>query len=239
MTSQYGTSESDPVRRSLAIDGPTAAGKSVVGKGLSSLLSLYFCDTGLMYRAATLAVLESNVDTTDEGAIIKCVQTAGIDIRWEIPEQPLVYLADLDVSASLKSPIIDLNVSAVAGIQEVRDVLVLRQKSVASRAPVVMVGRDIGKVILPEARTKIFLDASLDERARRRTEEMKLSGLEAKFEDIRESISIRDEKDNTGHRSISRDQAASQAFVIDTDGMTLAEVIDECSDIYRTCNGSI
>lgn len=236
MTNQPGIPGTDSITRSLAIDGPTAVGKSVVGKGLSKNLSLYFCDTGLMYRAATLAVLESKISLTDQTSIINCVQAAGIDLRWESPEEPLVYLVERDVSELLRDPIIDKSVSSVAGIQSVRDVLVARQKSIASRAPVVMVGRDIGKVILPEARAKIFLDASLDERANRRRDEQQAAGIDVTFEDVRRSIAARDDADDTGHRSINREQAAAGATVVDTDGISQDQVIERCAAIYRISN---
>ena len=99
-----------------------------------------------------------------------------------------------------------------------------------------MVGRDIGKVILPEARAKIFLDASLDERARRRKNEQQLAGIDFTFEAMRRSIAARDDADDTGHRSISREQAAAGAKVVETDGITEDQVIERCAEIYRVSN---
>tara|TARA_Y100000996_G_scaffold407149_1_gene384400 strand:+ start:2279 stop:2992 length:714 start_codon:yes stop_codon:yes gene_type:complete len=231
-----GSRDTDSVQRSLAMDGPTAAGKSVIGRILSQRLSLHFCDTGLMYRAATWAVLGAGIQLDDESNIIQCVREADLDLSWEKPESPRVLVSGHDVTQKLREPTIEQAVSKVAGLPGVRDVLVTRQKHIASRSPVIMVGRDIGKVILPEARTKIFLDASLDERARRRLKDHLAIGREVTFEGVRESIARRDEADNTGHRSISADQAAEDAIVLLTDGLSEASVVEQCLHAYRIGN---
>ncbi len=236
MGKKQDSSSKDSMLRSLAIDGPTAAGKSVIGKKLSQRLSLYFCDTGLMYRAATLAVLRSEIILEDESGIVSCVNEAGIDLQWTNPEIPRVLLQDIDVSEYLRDPRIEHTVSRVAGIQAVREVLVQRQKAIARRSPVIMVGRDIGKVILPEARVKIFLDASLAERARRRFLEQSSTGQDVTLKSVEDSISRRDSADNTGHRSITAEQAADGAVIITTDGLSEDTVVEKCLAAYRTGN---
>ena len=227
---------SSSILQSFAIDGPTASGKSVIGRGLAIRLGLYFCDTGLMYRAATLAVLGEKIPLDQDSAIVQCVQSANIDLQWDSPETPLVLVGKEDVTHRLKSPEIDLNVSKVARLTDVRSVLVSRQRVIADRSPVVMVGRDIGKAILPEARAKVFVDANLDERARRRLIDEVRAGREVTFDDVRDSIARRDQADNTGLRAISPDQAAEDAQLVNTDGLSEDEVILRCLEIYKEAN---
>lgn len=230
---------STSILKSFAIDGPTAVGKSVIGRGLASTLGLFFCDTGLMYRAATLAVLNENIKFEDESAIVDCVRRAAIDLVWDVPEIPLVLMHGENVSTYLREPKIDESVSSVARLPEVRSILVNRQRTIAGRSPVIMVGRDIGKVILPEARAKVFMDASLDERARRRLSDEISAGRAVTFRQVRESIASRDKADNTGHRSIEPEQAATDAVLVDTDGLTENEVIIKCVKTYEEANERI
>ena len=234
------TSATDPdtesISKCLAIDGPTAVGKSVVGKSLAIALSLPFCDTGLMYRAATLAVLRQDVDLSDHQSIVQCVQSAEIDLAWDTPETPKIFLGGEDVSDRLRGPQIDGSVSKVAGLPDVRSVLVERQRSLADRSPVVMVGRDIGTFILQAARLKVFLDASIEERARRRHIDETNAGRSISFEEILESIASRDAADNTGHRAIPPEQAASDAVIIATDSMSADEVVSRCVSLYKDMN---
>jgi len=220
----------------LAIDGPTAVGKSVIGKALAISLELFFCDTGLMYRAATLAVLRSGIEISDQDAIFQCVEASKINLAWKTKDAPLVIMDGEDVSSYLRDPAIDSTVSKVAELSRVRSVLVEQQRKIADESPVVMVGRDIGTFILPEARTKIFLTASLEERARRRQGDEVNAGRNTKYEEVRKSISTRDAADNTGHRAITVEQAAKDAKVVDTDSLSIIEVVDQCIALYRKSN---
>lgn len=228
---------SDSLARSVAIDGPTASGKSVVGRALAEALSIGFFDTGLMYRACTLAVMRSGTNAEDETAVTDLVKNLDLDMRWEDPTQPQVILAGENVTALLRTPEIERTVSLISRIPEVRDELVRRQRAIASREPVVMAGRDIGTRVLAEARTKVFLDASAEIRARRRLGEELDAGRQTNFDEVLNATRRRDELDNTGHRAIRRDQAADGALVIDTDALGIDQVVEAALAHYRASNG--
>ena len=227
----------DALARSLAIDGPTASGKSVVGRALAERLALGFVDTGLMYRACTLAVLEASIDPQDAASVTNLVRTLDLDMFWPEPSSPRVTLAGIDVTSRLRTPEIERNVSFVSGIPEVRDELVRRQRGLASRSPIVMAGRDIGTRVLTEARTKVFLEASEQVRARRRLGEEVESGRQTNFDRVLDETRRRDEADSTGHRAIWREQAAADAMIIDTDALGIDEIVERCIEAYRVANG--
>ena len=221
----------------MAIDGPTASGKSVVGRALAEALSIGFFDTGLMYRACTLAVMRQGVDPEDADAVIELVRGLDLDMRWEDPTLPQVILEDENVTPLLRTPEIEQTVSLISRIPEVRDELVRRQRAIASREPVVMAGRDIGTRVLAEARTKVFLDASAEIRARRRLGEELDAGRSTTFDEVLNATRRRDELDNTGHRAIRREQAADGALVIDTDALGIDQVVEQALAHYRASNG--
>lgn len=224
------------LQRCIAIDGPTASGKSVVGRTLADLLGLGFFDTGLMYRACTLAVLEAGVNPEDEAAVIGVVNGLDLDVRWPEPNDPRILLAGVDVTPRLRAALIEQTVSLVSRIEEVRQELVRRQRTIAAREPVVMAGRDIGTRVLVEARTKVFLDASTEIRARRRLGEEQVDGRDSTFESVLAATRRRDELDNTGHRAVRREQAAEGALIIDTDAIGIDEVVAQCAELYRKVN---
>ncbi len=228
---------SDSLARSVAIDGPTASGKSVVGRALAEALAIGFFDTGLMYRACTLAVMRSGTNAEDERAVTDLVRGLDLDMRWEDPTLPQVILAGDNVTAELRTPEIEQTVSLISRIPEVRDELVRRQRAIASREPVVMAGRDIGTRVLVEARTKVFLDASAEIRARRRLGEELDAGRNTTFDQVLNATRRRDELDNTGHRAIKREQAADGALVIDTDALGIDQVVEAALAHYRASNG--
>ena len=227
----------DSLLRCIAIDGPTAAGKSVVGRVLAERLDHGFFDTGLMYRACTLAVQQSGADPEDVAAVVDLVRHLRLDMRWPTPTDPRVLLADQDVTAVLREPAIEQQVSLVSRIPGVRNELVRRQRAIASREPVVMAGRDIGTRVLIEARTKVFLDASAETRARRRLGEELDAKRETTFERVLEETRRRDDLDNTGHRAIRREQASAGAIVIDTDALGIDQVVEVCVAAYERANG--
>lgn len=224
------------MERSIAIDGPTAAGKSVVGRAVADQLGIGFFDTGLMYRACTLAALRSGTDADDEAAVLALVASLDLDMRWPDPTTPHIFLGDEDVTSQLRSPEVEQNVSLVSRISEVRDELVRRQRAIASREPVVMAGRDIGTRVLTEARTKVFLDASSETRARRRLGEELDSGRNSSFEQVLVATRRRDELDDSGHRAVRREQAAEGAVIVDTDALGIDQVVEACLDAYRDAN---
>jgi cytidylate kinase len=229
----------DTVARSIAIDGATASGKSVVGRALAEKLGYGFFDTGLMYRACTLAVLGANVNPEDEAAVIALVRALDLEVTWPQPTTPRVQVGGTDVSGELRTPQIESNVSLVSRIPEVREELVRRQRAFAGREPLVMVGRDIGTHVLTEARTKIFLEASPEVRARRRLGEELDSGRSTNFERVLTETRRRDELDATGHRAIFREQAAPDAVVIDTDVYGIEEVVALCLQAYQERNAEL
>lgn len=222
--------------RCVAIDGPTAAGKSIVGRALAERLGFGFFDTGLMYRACTLAVLNAGVNPENEAAVLALVRALDLDVTWPEPTAPVIRVAGLDVSKTLRTPEIERNVSLVSRITEVRDDLVHRQRDFAGREPLVMVGRDIGTRVLTEARTKIFLEASAEVRAKRRLGEELDTGRATTFERVLDETRRRDELDATGHRAIRREQAAADAVIVDTDAYGIEDVVAMCLQAYHERN---
>jgi CMP/dCMP kinase len=231
-----GFAGAESLARCIAIDGPTASGKSAVGRALAEALRLGFFDTGLMYRACTLAVIRSGTPTDDERAVTALVCSLPLDMRWPEPTEPHVYLDDVDVTAQLRTPAIEQAVSLVSRIEDVRAELVRRQRAIAEREPVVMAGRDIGTRVLVEARTKIFLEASSEVRARRRLGEELDAGRPTSFDEVLAATRRRDELDNTGHRALRPEQAAPGSLVIDTDMLGIDDVVFRCIEAYRRLN---
>jgi cytidylate kinase len=197
------------------------------------VLGYGFLDTGLMYRACTLAVLDAGVDPADEPAVIQLVRSLDLEIRWPDLARPHVFIAGRDVTARLRGPEIEANVSLISRVPDVRDEMVRRQRELASNGPIVMAGRDIGTRVLVEARTKVFLDASSEVRARRRLGEERDAGRASTFDRVLDQTRRRDELDSTGKRAIRPEQAAPDALVIDTDPRGIDEVVAMVLEAYR------
>jgi len=229
--------ETESLARSIAIDGPTAAGKSVAGRAIAEALGVGFFDTGLMYRACTLAVRHASVDPEDADAVTELVRALDLDMRWPDPATPEILLAGEDVTPLLREPDIEATVSLISRIPEVRDEMVRRQRGLAARSSVVMAGRDIGTRVLVEARAKFFLDASSEVRARRRLGEEREAGRTSSFDNVLSQTRRRDELDQTGQRAIRREQAAPDAMVVDTDALGIDQVVEVCVRAYREANG--
>ena len=208
-----------------------------MGRAIAEALKIGFFDTGLMYRACTLAVLRSGTNPEDADAVTKLVQSLDLDMRWDEPTVPRIVLADEDVTSQLRTQEIERTVSLVSRIPEVRNELVRMQRSIASREPVVMAGRDIGTRVLVEARTKVFLDASAEVRARRRQGEEQDQGRNTTFDEVLAATRRRDELDNTGHRAIRPEQAAEGTIIIDTDALGIDQVVERALEHYRAANG--
>ena len=235
-TAAFESIASASIARSVAIDGPTASGKSVVGRALAERLGYGFLDTGLMYRACTLAVLESGTDPEDEDTVAALVRSLDLDVRWPEPATPRVVLAGDDVTDRLREPEIEATVSLISRVPAVRDELVRRQRAFAARSPIVMSGRDIGARVLTEARTKLFLDASLAVRAARRLAEEDEAGRGSDLARVSAETERRDALDATGKRAIRPEQAAPDAIVIDTDGLSVDEVVAHALGAYERAN---
>ncbi len=185
-----------------------------------------------MYRAATLSVLQAEISPNDSLHVIELLENLDLDLRWDTPDAPIILLDSISVNDQLRKPEIENMVSSIAKLPEVRSMLVARQRFVASRESVIMVGRDIGRVVLPEAKTKIFLDASIEVRARRRYADQVEAGQDMTMQEVQAATSYRDQADDTGKRSIRPEQAAEDATVIFTDDLTEREVLDFCLDLY-------
>ncbi len=207
----------------IAIDGPAASGKSTTAKRLAQKLAYIYVDTGAMYRAATLAVLRSNVDAQDETAVVSCLQDMNISIELLDGEQR-TYLNGEDVSILLRSPQINRAISAISSYPQVREMMVRQQQELAKMGGVIMDGRDIGTVVLPQADLKIFMKADLQERAKRRLAEMETAGENINFKAVMEDIQRRDELDAS--RSAGPLKKAADAREIDTSDLTINQQVD-------------
>jgi cytidylate kinase len=214
-------------RITIAIDGPAAAGKSTVGDRVARRLSAVFFDTGVLYRAVTRAALAAGVPTDDGEALTKLAE--GLDIRIERPSvadgrQSDILLDGQDVTRQLRTPEIDRAVSPVSAHPAVRAALLPVQRRIGRAGRVVMVGRDISTVVLPEAELKIYLDASPEVRARRRCEQEALAGVQLDERAVLADILRRDQLDS--QRAAAPLRAADDAVIIDTDPLTIDEVVE-------------
>ena len=212
----------------IAIDGPAASGKSTVGKRLADCLDYLFFDTGMMYRAVTWLALQRGLDMSDETAITKLAEDVPIDVRP--PSQADGRICDViiegqDITWDTRRPEVDANVSIVSAYAGVRRALSAQQRRIGQRGRVVMVGRDIGTVVLPEADLKIYLDASAEERARRRYDEIIARGESADYDEILAKVIERDRIDST--RDVAPLKAADDAVVLDSDNLNADEVFEK------------
>jgi cytidylate kinase len=211
----------------IAIDGPAASGKSTLAQHLASELGYLYFDTGVMYRALTGVGLRRRVAMEDEEQLTRLAQDLEIDVRPPSMGDGRAYdvWADgVDVTWDIRRPEVEANVSVVSAYAGVRTALSAQQRRIGLRGRVVMVGRDIGTVVLPQADLKIFLDASAEERARRRYQERLMRQEQASYEDILQAMRRRDRIDST--RDIAPLRAADDAIVMDTDHMDAAQVLE-------------
>jgi cytidylate kinase len=220
----------------IAIDGPAASGKTTLAEILAERLGYLFLDTGLMYRAVTLAALNTSCleGKDQEEAVAKIAQEMELDITPPSIKDGRkcdVILSGLDVTHQLTLPQVEANVSQVSAYGRVRQALTARQREIGLRGKVVMVGRDIGTVVLPEADVKIFLDASIEERADRRHKELCKNAGEIAYETVLESLKQRDRIDST--RKIAPLMMAQDAVVINSDGCDIEQVVAKAMEIIR------
>lgn len=215
----------------VAIDGPAGAGKSSVAKVLASRLHYTYIDTGAMYRAITWALLQQHVDITDTAAVQKVLDTVRIRL---VPEPNLcrVYVNDTEVTDDIRKSDVASHVSAVAALAVVREKLVQLQRDMAKAGNVVLDGRDIGTVVLPDADVKVFLTASVASRAKRRYLELQEKGSSETLEEIKESIAQRDYTDS--HRDVSPLCQAADAVLVDNSDLSLEGTADVIIDLIRS-----
>lgn len=216
------------IESSIAIDGPAAAGKSAVGERVARELGYRFFDTGAMYRAVTWHALQHGVDINDAGELVRTVNALRIDVRFGEGETA-VFVNGHDATPHLREPEVERNVSIVSRVPAVRESLVRIQRALAAEGNVVMAGRDIGTVVLPQARLKVYLDASAAVRAKRRANQER--GAAGDIEELRRSIERRDDIDS--RREASPLTAADDAVIINTDELSVEEVVRRIVKLAR------
>jgi len=216
----------------IAIDGPAASGKTTVANLLAVRWGYLFFDTGVMYRAVTWLAIENEISTKNEAAVSRLARMVQIDVLPPSKEDGREYdvLVDgVDVTWKIRNSLVDKKVSRVSAYPEVRKALTEQQRRIGLRGRVIMVGRDIGTVVLPEADLKIYLDASVEERAKRRYRQRIARGGKADFDKILKALKKRDRKDST--RKIAPLRAADDAVIINTEDLTIDQVVDRIEEL--------
>jgi cytidylate kinase len=210
----------------IAIDGPSGAGKGTVARAVAQELGYRHVDSGAMYRAVGWKAIHDAIPLDDERAIAALAERSRIDLGGGI-----VSIDGADVTRAIRTPEIDRAAASVARLPKVRAVLVQRQRALGSGGGIVMEGRDIGSVVFPDADVKVYLDASPDERARRRAADPAHSGTPAAVADVAALLTERDRSDAT--RAASPLYAAPDAEIVDTTGKPVEQVVDEVLDLVR------
>ncbi len=216
---------------SIAIDGPAAAGKSTVAKRVAKALNFTYIDTGAMYRAVTYAVIKAGKSPEKEEDAIEVLKTIDIELR----EDNKVFCNKEDVTRKIREPQVSGNVSYIAAMKPVRLAMIEMQRKLATKASVVMDGRDIGSYVLPDAKVKIFQIASPEIRAQRRFDENKEKGIEVSYEDVLAEVKKRDYIDS--HRDFDPLMAAEDSIYLDTSNMNIDEVVTKILEIVKEKTG--
>lgn len=215
----------------VAIDGPGGAGKSTIAKAVAKELGWIYVDTGAMYRAVGLSALKRGLSIRQQQAEVEAmVQSLDIQLRFSEGCQR-IFLEGEDVSEAIRTPEVSLAASDVSAISKVREALLERQRQLAETENVVMDGRDIGTVVLPHARVKLFLTASAEERARRRHRELAAKGEEVPFEQVLADLCYRDKQDST--RAAAPLRMAKDAVLVDTTGLSLEQSTAKVLELIR------
>lgn len=205
----------------IALDGPAAAGKSTIAKLVAAKLSMIYVDTGAMYRAITYKYLQCNKDED----FTNLINSTQLSLTYDAEKGQRIILNDTDVTDFLRENDVTNNVSYVASKEQVRAFAVEKQQELASKKGIVMDGRDIGTVVLPNADLKVYMIASVEERAERRQKDNELRGIESNLEQLKDEIETRDNYDM--NREISPLKKADDAVVLDTTGKSIEAVTDE------------
>lgn len=215
----------------IAVDGPSGAGKSTVAKLLARNLGFLYIDTGAMYRALTLKVLENNIPVTDQLKIFELASKVKIDLRNNTDGSLSVILDGKDVSLDIRKPRITQVVSDIAKIKEVRKVLVELQRQLGEKGNCVLDGRDIGTVVFPHAQKKFYIDANAQERVNRRFKELKSLGQNVSETDVSKDLANRDKIDST--REASPLRKADDAIYIDTTRLSIEQVVSKMTEYLK------
>lgn len=214
----------------IAIDGPSGAGKSTIAKAVAAKLGIVYVDTGALYRTVGYFARSQGVTKEDKEGIVSCLPQINIEVRYENGAQH-VYLNGEDLGDKIREPEISMYASAVSAIPAVRAFLLDTQRDIAAKNSVIMDGRDIGTVILPNAEVKIFMFASATARAKRRTKELAEKGIDAKYEDVLREMEERDRNDR--EREIAPAVAAKDAIMLDNSDLTPEQTVDAVLNIVR------
>lgn len=204
----------------IAIDGPAGAGKSTIAKKVADRLGFVYLDTGAMFRAVAWSMQQQGIRLNEEVALAKLLDE--MELSFADGGRKIICNGE-DISAQIRLPEISAKVSGIAALPMVREVLAKKQRQIAERCNVVMDGRDIGTVILPKAQVKLFMTASLEERTKRRLEELEKKGIEANYEELYQEIALRDENDSK--RALAPLKMAEDAVLVDTTAYNIDDVV--------------
>lgn len=216
---------------SVAIDGPSGAGKSTIAKAVAERFGFIYVDTGAIYRTVGLAVSRAGIDPQDTDAVVGLLPALDIALRHGEDGLQHMFLNGEDVSGLIRTPEISMYASKVSALPPVRAFLMEMQRSMARRTSVIMDGRDIGTVVLPDAALKIFLTASAEARAERRYKELLEKGQSVSYDDVLRDMAERDKNDTT--RAAAPLRAADDAVLLDTSALSLAESIDAVATLVE------
>jgi cytidylate kinase len=214
----------------IAIDGPAGSGKSTVSKMVAKRLGLLYIDTGAMYRALTLKAMRKKMDLKDEAALAMLARSTRIDLEASVTTLR-VTLDGEDVTGLIRTPELTNNVKYIARVPDVRTEMVRLQRAIGEKSGAVLEGRDIGTVVFPDATYKFYLDADVEERARRRHKELLESGQKVGLEEIRKDVVVRDESDMK--RSVGALKMAADAILVDTTSLAIDEVVEKVVSYIR------
>lgn len=220
---------------SVAIDGPSGAGKSTISRKAAELYGFIYVDTGAIYRTIGLASKLLGVDANNDAAVVAILPKLDIQMKYNDLGEQRMYLDGRDVSSEIRLPEVSMLASKVSAIPGVRAFLVEMQRGMARRHDVIMDGRDIGTVILPDADLKIFLTASAQDRARRRFDELTVKGVECSFDEVLADMLKRDEQDTA--RAAAPLKPADDAVILDTSGNTLEQSVEAVCDLIAAKTG--
>ncbi len=215
----------------IAIDGPAGAGKSTIAKMAAKELSFIYVDTGALYRAIGLCVFRNGVDSKDAVKIIEMLKDIKVELAFNDKKEQIVLLNGEDVSSFIRTPEISMYASDVSAIPEVRAFLLDLQRNMAKTNNIIMDGRDIGTVVLPDAKVKIFLTASAEVRAKRRYDELIEKGMDVKYEDVLSDVITRDYNDS--HRETAPLKPAEDSVIVDTSELNLEQSVEKLISIMK------
>lgn len=215
----------------IAIDGPAGAGKSTIARRLSERLGYIYVDTGALYRAVALFLLRENIDISDASAVESALSRINIDIAFENGVQQVILCGE-NVSGLIRTPEVSMMASGSSALPCVRAFLLEQQRELAKTHNVIMDGRDIGTVVLPNANIKIFLTASAECRAKRRYDELLTKGEQVTFDEVLADMEKRDYQDS--HRAVAPLRPAGDSVTVDTSDLGLAEAVDKMEKLVRS-----